>query len=363
MAEQPIPSLAQPSPTPAATPAAAAAPAAAPRKSRNHVFDLLCGICIVRMITLHVTNVCHFEDEEWWRHIMEWTFFFMSFFFFKAGYFNKTVTGDSRAFCLKKVKQLMVPYVTWGLIGCAVYFFFCIFFFDKDNWMVKAIKWDHIYSTSAFYGNSPLWFLFSFFCAYLGMHFMQKVRGLRWVALGFPVLSWWLYKQGNPLPMDFENVFFGIFLFFLGRVWRWIQQKLPRSSFLLLSLALTLLFVYVNTAHHGEYTMSANEWDGEFGWIFVSTLSSLCGISGVLMALRVPRVPWISYIGEHSMVFFVAHDPMLWFYRMVKSANVHTPTHHWDDWVLLLVVVFSICILLVPHVERVPWLSGRWPKK
>lgn len=348
------------SPTAAVTPQCAPQPA---KKPRNNVFDLLCGICIVRMIMLHITNACSFGDEDWWCGIMKWTFFFMSFFFFKAGYFNKTVAGDSKSFCLKKTKQLMVPYLTWGCIGCAVYFFFCAFILPSGNWMVRALRWTHIYETSGFYGNTPLWFLFSFYCAYLGMHFMQKVRGLRWVALAFPVLSWWLYKQGNPLPMDFENVFFGIFLFFLGRVWRWLQQKLPRSSFLLLSVALTLMFIYVNTSHHAEYTMSANEWDGEFGWIFVSTLCSLCGISGVLMALRTPRVPVLSYIGQHSMVFFVAHDPLLWFYRMVRSANVRTINHHWDDYVLLALLLFGFCLLLVPYVEKVPWLSGRWPKK
>lgn len=333
------------------------------KRPRNNVFDLLCGICIVRMIMLHITNACNFGDEDWWSSIMKWTFFFMSFFFFKAGYFNKTVAGDSKAFCLKKTKQLMVPYLTWGCMSCALYLFFCFFILDPANWMVRALRWSHIYETSGFYGNTPLWFLFSFYCAYLGMHFMQKVRGLRWVALSFPVLSWWLYKQGNPLPMDFENVFFGIFLFFLGRVWRWMQQRLPRSSFLLLSIALTLMFVYVNTSHHAEYTMSANEWDGEFGWIFVSTLCSLCGISGVLMSLRVPRVPVLSYIGQHSMVFFVAHDPLLWFYRMVRSANVRTINQHWDDYVLLILILFGFCFFLVPYVEKVPWLSGRWPKK
>ena len=32
----------------------------------------------------------------------------------------------------------------------------------------------------------------------------------------------------------------------------------------------------------------------------------------------------------------------------------------YDDVILLIPIVFIICTWLVPYVERVPWLSGRW---
>ena len=33
------------------------------------------------------------------------------------------------------------------------------------------------------------------------------------------------------------------------------------------------------------------------------------------------------------------------------------------DAVLMLITVFTLCTLVVPWFERVPMLSGRWPKK
>ena len=63
----------------------------APMKERNHTFDFLCGICIIRMICLHTITFCGHKDDAWWLEVMGWSFFFMCFFFFKAGYFNKTV--------------------------------------------------------------------------------------------------------------------------------------------------------------------------------------------------------------------------------------------------------------------------------
>lgn len=343
-------------------------------KQRNHAFDLLCGICIIRMIMLHITQSCGFDQQDWWREVMAWSYFFMSFFFFKAGYFNRTVSGNSWAYCVDRFKRLMVPYLVWGLIGNTIYFFFALFVLDQRNTMVQDISWQHLYTTSQFYGNIPCWFLFSFFIAYVCMHFIGKVRGLRWVVLLFPFISYWLYVQGNPLWLSLNNVFFGIFLFFLGRVWRWLMERMNASSqrhssfiahhpSLLVSLLLIGVFVWLNEFHHGEYKMSTNLWDGNVWIILLSTITSLCGISGLLLSLHVPRVPVVNYVGEHSMVFFVAHYPMLILYKMLRSASVHTLRGHWDDYTILIFVLFGFCLLLVPHIEKVAWLSGRFPKK
>ena len=32
-------------------------------KTRNHAFDLLCGLCILRMILLHVMGMCGYRGE------------------------------------------------------------------------------------------------------------------------------------------------------------------------------------------------------------------------------------------------------------------------------------------------------------
>ena len=35
-------------------------------KKRNHAFDLLCGICIIRMVSLHIMQQCGKPNEDWW---------------------------------------------------------------------------------------------------------------------------------------------------------------------------------------------------------------------------------------------------------------------------------------------------------
>ena len=348
-------------------------------KPRNHAFDLLCGICILRMITLHVAGMCGFRGDYWCERMMAWTFFFMSFFFFKAGYFNKTVAGDSWAYVKDKTKRLLVPYLSWAVIGNALFFGLMLFnlplfqtFFDK------RFSVEHLWTTSRVYGNAPLWFLFSFYVAYLAMHFIGKVRHLRWIIVAFPFISYWLYTLDNPLWMSLNNVFLGIFFFFLGRLWRWVVDRvkdsrqtgqphnhatLKRVLFLLVCVLMLVAFFYVNRYRHGEYDMSLNNYVQHADGAIVSTVLALCGVSGILLLLPQRRVPLVNYIGEHSMVYFVAHYPLILLYHLVHRLFGHTIRGHWDEFILIMLFVLITCTFLVPLVEKVPILSGRWKKK
>ena len=95
----------------------------------------------------------------------------------------------------------------------------------------------------------------------------------------------------------------------------------------------------------------------------INTVCALVGISGLLLALPIKRVPGIGYIGEHSMVYFVAHYPLIHLYAFTHIAFRHTVAHHPEDVILMMLFIFVTCTWLVPYVERVPWLSGRWKKK
>ena len=197
-------------------------------KQRNHAFDFLCGLCILRMILLHVMGTCGERNEYWFAKVMAWSFFFMSFFFFKAGYFNKGLVGKAVPYIEDRVKRLLVPYVMWGIIGSLIYFGFLFFFPDCFHKYHRMLRWDHVWKYSHFWGNPPVWFLFSFFMSYVSVFFMNKVKYLKWAAVTFPFISYYLWKQHNPLWMGLNNVFIGIFFFYLGRMWRWLQARVPK---------------------------------------------------------------------------------------------------------------------------------------
>lgn len=331
-------------------------------KERNHAFDILCGICIIRMVSLHIMAFCGQEEQEWWGEVMRWSFFFMSFFFFKAGFFNKgTSSGTDMDYLKDRSKRLLVPYVTSGVIGLVVYFSFYFPLVDRYKKFVEPLEWSHIWMKSGFYGNSPIWFLFSFFVVYMMVRYIDKVKHLCWLTVFFPALSYWAYKTGNNVPMSLGNVFIACYFFYLGRLWQWAMCRFEVRRLMAASWLMVLLFVVLGFVAQGTYNMSQNIFTGNALMAVVRATLVLCGLSGVLLTARVPRIPWLCFIGEHSMVFFISHYPMLYFYKFTHLSFGRSIYGRVDDALILLPVVFCICSWLVPYVERVPWLSGRWP--
>ena len=214
---------------------------------------------------------------------------------------------------------------------------------------------------SGFYGNSPIWFLFSFFVVYMMVRYIDKVKHLCWLTVFFPAISYWAYRTGNNVPMSLGNVFIACYFFYLGRLWQWAMCRFEIRRLMAASWLMVLLFVVLGFVAPGTYNMSQNIFTGNALMAVVRATLVLCGLSGVLLTARVPRIPWLCFIGEHSMVFFISHYPMLYFYKFTHLSFGRSIYGRVDDALILLPVVFCICSWLVPYVERVPWLSGRWP--
>ena len=157
-----------------------------------------------------------------------------------------------------------------------------------------------------------------------------------------------------------NNVFCGTFFFYIGKVWHHVLDKTPKPWALLVSALLFVGFVFANIYLHGEYEMKTNHWVGPFWQVLLIMPLSLLGISGILLSLPTPRVPVINYIGEHSMVFFVMHYPIVLSYAYASILLGHPFRKSIPDLIIILVITFVLCFLAVPYVERVPWLSGRW---
>lgn len=346
-------------------------------KQRNHTFDFLCGLCIIRMVTLHVFQVTGFIGYPWWKEVMEWTFYLMSFFFFKAGYFNKSVSGNTVAVIKDRSKRLLLPYLTCGLIGSVLFWVFHFLLEGSYTRNPVYFVWSHVYRVSDFFGNPPIWFLFSFYMMYLSVHFIEKVckpldrprqrfRLLgyaHYLVLAFPLLSYWLYLEGNPLWMSLNNLPMGIFFFYLGHWWRILLTHFGRRRMFVVSAVMVGAFVVGNILCHGEYSMHSNLFTGHPLGAVVNTVLIVCGLSGLLLSLRLPRIPVINFIGQHSMVFFVLHFPIIFIYRNTARL-MHTGMRgSLPDTLMMLLLAFGFCFLITPYFERIPWLSGRWPKK
>lgn len=340
-------------------------------KLRNHAFDLLCGLCIIRMIMLHCISLCGYRDSLWFSKLMAWTFFFLCFFFFKAGYFNKGVHTPFPTYLWDRIKRLLVPYLSWGAIGSVVFFGLIALFPEELEGVSKKLKVEHVWLQSHFYGNPPVWFLFSFFWMYVlvGIRsLIPRVKGitsvLEWgVFLACPFVSYWLWTQKNPIYMSLNNLSMGLFFFYLGHLWKQLQDRIPRNYFVALSVLLTVGFAVGNHFWHGEYDMSLNKWVQNPWGAVVNISCALCGLSGLLLSIPLPRIPIVGYIGEHSMVYFVMHYPIIHYIKLIRQIGKHPIYHHWNDFILMVIIILLMCSWMVPYIERIPLLSGRWKKK
>ena len=343
-------------------------------KQRNHAFDFLCGLCILRMILLHTVSMCGFRSEFWFGKLMGWTFFFMSFFFFKAGYFNKGIVLNYHSYITDRTRRLLIPYFVWGTIGTIIYFSFLVFVPALHPTLGK-LRWSHVYMLSHFYGNPPCWFLFSFFWSYIVIGTVNKLhlhKVYNLLVPTFPFISYYLFTMKNPLWFSLDNIFMGLFFFQLGHWWRLLQNSQGKKSILgipithltlvIISCLLIAEFIYFNKHCHGQYDMSLNKWVGRPWGAGINATCALVGISGLMLTIVKYRIPIINYIGEHSMVFFVVHYPIIFIYRFTCIAFGHNIRHHWYDCVILTILILIVCRLLVPYIERVPWLSGRIKK-
>ena len=127
-----------------------------------------------------------------------------------------------------------------------------------------------------------------------------------------------------------------------------------------LSIVLTLTFVSINFLVPGKYVMSYNEFSGNHLTAVMDAIFALCGLSGILLTAPSFRIPGLCFIGQHSMVYFISHYPMLYFYRFMHLSFGRSIYNRWEEVVILIPVVFCICSWFVPYIEKIPWLSGRW---
>ena len=163
--------------------------------------------------------------------------------------------------------------------------------------------------------------------------------------------------------MSLSNVPMGLFFFELGRAWSRLLARWKSEQTIYISLALILFFIVSNIVFHdAAYVMSTNKFTGNPIVTVINITAILCGLSGLLIAAQLPRVPVVNFIGQHSMVFFVSHYPMLYYYKYMHLCFGRSIFGRYDEVLVLIPIIFCICAWLVPYIERVPWLSGRWPK-
>ena len=134
-------------------------------KQRDRSLDLISGLLIIHMISGHIFSVfTQLEGCSFYRIEQFLLFFFMPWFFFKGGMFFR-YNPDYKVFARKSFRRLMMPFLSWGIIG-TLFFFIYVATSEHSGglgWYLAPIK--SLTMAGTFEGNGPLWFLLSLFIA------------------------------------------------------------------------------------------------------------------------------------------------------------------------------------------------------
>ena len=83
--------------------------------NRNESIDTAAGIMILYMIFTHVCQHYHLENSTVYITCEHLLYFFMPWFFFKAGMFFKI--GENKEVINKGIRRLLKPFILYSLLG------------------------------------------------------------------------------------------------------------------------------------------------------------------------------------------------------------------------------------------------------
>lgn len=184
--------------------------------SRNKALDAGCGVMVIWMMLYHTfqnAQICDSLSEI----LFSIFYFFMPWFFYKAGIFWKP--KPIRTVIKTGLKRLFIPYLIFSIIGHIIW---CIqIWINGDyNWMHYVLSpFKAIITSGAVAGNMPLWFLFSLFFLRIIYTLLKRYEIPTSIIIGVSAISCFLLhllKVRHPLYL--LNITSGLLFFSTGNV-------------------------------------------------------------------------------------------------------------------------------------------------
>ena len=186
------------------------------KKGRADYLDVISGLLIIHMIVGHTIQFSGlYGTGVFYDNISRVLFFFMPWFYFKAGLFISR-KGDLRSWIEKDARRLLVPYVIFTIIGSVFYiaYMFCMRS-DMPWWKILASPAYEVITKGSCNGNLALWFLVSLFFSRL----VYRITPERYQVLLLIValiLGYVLNYFEMKLPLALSTIFPGMVFILLG---------------------------------------------------------------------------------------------------------------------------------------------------
>lgn len=317
-----------------------------PSSGRDNVLDAVGGLLIIHMILGHILAWSYLKHTAVYRW-MDLLYFFMPWFFYKSGQFHRD--GPLGRVVLRSARRLLVPYVVFSVIGYAVK---CYTLSWHPSWSHRMADIGHrLLHESVLLGCGPLWFLVALFVV---KAVYSAVPGrLRPAALAVAIMGAFASQHFLSVsdPVYFASWGSGLFFYGMGHLCgsrpscpSWVAAALVVYAGIFL-IQPSVLDMRTHLLYRGHYAL----------WV-VGSLCGIVGINALLRHLPPALLRPLAWIGERSMICYVAHLPLINLVKFVVRKQLGCT----DNLVLCFSLV-GACLLVLPLLcvlFRHRWL--RW---
>ena len=322
---------------------------------RSCYLDNVCWLLILHMIyTCHIASACGAPRPILITQINTTLSFFMAWFFFKGGMMHKK--QPQKELMKKSAKRLLVPYAIFLLLGLLLDSI--IKFTTNDHLTIMAFlksETIHFLYTAEVSPVAASWFLLSLFVVRLVFNkFCSLVRPIYIfiffvsVAFGLSIIQrWGLTKEISVMgysihiliPHYLGNICHGLALYSLGYYLR--EKQFNRVLF----ISALVLFVLRFIIPAGIDFRANTPFPSSNLTYILAVIYEVAGcivINNIFKRFIDVKIPFITYIGSNSMVYYLVHYPV-----MYTTKSLFTSIMNFDWWVRFFILSCVVTVFLI----------------
>lgn len=291
----------------------------------------------------------------------------MPLYFVLSGIFFKEYSGFCE-FLIKKTNRLLIPCLFFSMMGVLIplvssYFYTLSYqvwspdflfplYYETDIPMVSGHLW---FLLCLFFNNIIFYFVFLFSKSIRYSVLCMILLCIGIGVLGFMLDYYWHVSISMFVDSSLSTTPFFIFGYLL-RVKTTILYSNQYDRYAPIFSSLVIIFVFLFTKEYIDFR--ANKLGDNY--IYVLCCGCLGALAFILIAKKIQRLPFFSYIGRYSIITLIFHYPL------VTSMVLLKPYIPWINgfqrlyFMVTVVIVLLLCYIITPFaICYMPYVTAQ----
>ena len=309
---------------------------------RSIHLDIIAGIMIIYMVLYHCSQWSNTTNSLIMRILERGLFFFMPWFFFKAGLFFKK-NKKLNAYIQSSSKRLIIPFLVYTILAMPVYTVSLILI---NNFNFSVFLKDQLASLlycGSVPANLPLWFLPTLFAVRI-IAKVTSIINIKLCLLGGGIAMVLNYINFH-YPLWIPNICSGLFFFSLAYLLNNIQYR--KVTFIISTCIYIAAFAYpsivdlrCNSLHSGNYAL----------WLIFSTCGCIV-FNNIFLHISTCSLIFKPFqiAGENSMFIYASHW-IIFFLLKISLTSLEISLTDYQRFILYITVMtLSYALFFVFH--------------